>query len=368
MRSVQGVRVSAFRVALAVTAAIAIAGGCSSTDDSDPASADASSPSPTSSSPAATGAEPGAASVPSFPAGEPEELALRDIKQAAVDLAGGGGPDWMGSGFGSIWVRRDNAVIDRIAPDGAVEASIDAGIWQQPVCQGLSVTDVAVWGCATEGKLMRVDPKTNKVTAIVAIPKVNEQGRLTPYDGQIWILTGDGDQLVPVSEETNKPGPPIPLDGYCTDVADRVAGSTLWVVCPYENAVLAVDLDAREVTARVKGLPGATAVTAGGDVVWVCDKRGVHQIDPQSAQIAGLQALPVGVYCTLRLQGDTVWVRAGGNSSQFITGIDARRGGLAYAISAPGDTAGGDVIEANGALWASSYEEGVVYKLRLPGH
>lgn len=279
-------------------------------------------------------------------------------------LKGGGGPDWMVAGFGSLWVRRDNAVVTRLAPDGGVEATIDAGIWQQPVCQGLGISDRAVWACATEGKLMRIDPRTNEVAAIVDLPKVNEQGRLVSYDDRIWVLTGSGDQLVGVSEATNKPGPPIDLGAYCTDVDDKVHGTTLWVTCPYDGAVLRVDLQAGKVTGRVDGLPNAGSVTAGQDV-WVCTDDGVTQVDDSSLSIRAVQPVNNGLYCSFRLIGDVLWVRT---PSSYLTAIDTSSGKVAEIITAPGPVSGGDVIEFGDALWVSAYERGLVYKLALPPH
>jgi ligand-binding sensor domain-containing protein len=276
-----------------------------------------------------------------------------------VALRGGGGPDWMVAGFGSLWVRQDNAVVNRLAPDGMVQATIDAGIFEQPVCQGLGISDVAVWACATEGKLMRINPRTNKVAAIVELPKVNEQGRLVAYDDHIWVLTGDGDQLVGVSERTNKPGQPIDLGAYCTDVADEVLGSTLWIVCPYDGAVLRVDLQTREVTGRVEGLPNANAVAAGHEV-WVCTDDGIAHVDASSLSAKAIQPATGGLFCGLRLSGDILWVRT---PTSFLTGIDTSSGEVAEVITAPGPPSGGDVVEFDNALWVSAFDRGLVFKL-----
>ena len=286
-------------------------------------------------------------------------LPLDQVELDRVALKGGGGPDWMVSGFGSLWVRRDNAVVNRLAPDGSVQATVDAGIWQQPVCQGLGISATAVWACATSGKLMRIDPQTNEVSAIVDVPKVNEQGRLVSSEHRIWVLTGDGDQLVGVSERTNKPGPPIELGTYCTDVADTVLGTDLWVACPYDGVVLRVDLGEGKVTGRVDGLPHANAVVADQDV-WACTEEGIARVDDASLSIAALQPAIGGLECSLRLSGDLLWVRT---PSSYLTAIDTSTGDLAQVITAPGPASGGDVVEYSDALWVSAYERGFVYKL-----
>lgn len=354
-------------VAVAVMAALV---SCSSSDRSgtpspststnhDPTTSATGSHSPTSSG--STSASTDSASPPTTLSGSPiKRVRLDQVALGRVPFRGGGGPDWMAAGFGSLWVRRDNGVVTRLAPDGSVQAKIDAGIWQPPVCQGLGISDKAVWACATSGKLMRIDPRTNRVTAIVDIPKVNEQGRLLAYGHRIWILTGDGDRLVGLSESTNRPGRPINLDTYCTDLADRVHGADLWVACPYDGVVLRVNLDAGKVTGRVNGLPHAGAVAAGRDV-WVCTDDGIARVDASSLSIKAVQPATGGFYCSLRLTGDTLWVRT---PSSFLTAIDTSSGQVAEVITAPGPTSGGDVIKFGDALWVSAYDRELVYQLK----
>jgi hypothetical protein len=340
-------------VLLAVLLATA---GCGSTTD--PASADK--PAPTASDPARP--------LPDLDTTLPPSVPLSRIQQQRVPLAGGGGPDWMAVGFGSLWVRRDNAVITRLAPDGRVQATIDAGIWQQPVCQGLGVSAVAVWGCATEGRLERVNPRTNQVDAIVAIPKVNEQGRLTAWGDRVWVLTGDGDKLTPVSEKTNQPGPPIELGAFCVDVSDRVVGSTLWVVCPYDGVALSVDLRAGRVTGRVPGLDGATEIAADERRVWVCTPDGVVRVDPAGPAASGIQRVPIGTACSIRLIGDTLWLRGQGANSPFLTAVDADSGRITQLVDSPVvKLNAGDVVGYAGSLWVAAFDGEVVFRTRPPG-
>jgi hypothetical protein len=349
------------RAAALACACVAALASCSSSDD-DPATPETSADSPAT-APSSTGS--GDADTPTQASTPPvTEVAREDLELAVVSLKGGGGPDWMASGFGSLWVKRDNNVVARVAPDGKVLATMTAGPFAQPVCQGLGVGKQAVWACANPGKLMRIDPKTNEVAAVVSVPKVNEQGRLTYYGGRIWVLTGDGDELVGVSESDNELGEPIDLGAYCTDLSDTVAGSTLWVVCPYDNTSLRVDLKAGKVTGKVRGLPKAAAVTVGDDV-WVCTRLGVARVDPQTLEVLSSQPFPSGFACSMRVYGDTVWVRSSFRTSPFAGRVATSNGQLAQVITTDGRLSGGDVIEFGGALWVSSFEEAAVYKLKL---
>jgi hypothetical protein len=299
------------------------------------------------------------------PLAEAAHVSRTKLAASIVSLKGGGGPDWLATGFGSLWVKRDNNVVARLSPDGKVIATIKAEDFEQPVCQGLGVGAQAVWGCANPGKLMRIDPQTNKVEAVLTLPKVNEQGRLTYYGGRIWVLTGDGDELVGVDESDNKPGRPVDLGAYCTDVADTVVGSTLWVACPYDGTVLRVDLDSSRVTGRVTGLPHPTGVSAGSDV-WVCTAKGIAHVDATSLAVVGTQPLPSGFSCSVRAYGDGVWVRTGYRGSPFAARIDPRTGAADLVVTTEGRVSGGDVIEFADLLWVSTFEEGGVYRLRLP--
>ena len=266
-------------------------------------------------------------------------------------------------GFGSLWVKRDNNVVARIAPDGTILATIDPGVFAEPVCQGLGVSDHAVWGCAAPGKIARIDPRTNKVSAIVDIPKVNEQGRIPAYDGRVWLLTGDGDRLVGLSERTNRPDATIPLGIFCTDVVDRPVEQILWVACPYDDAVLRVDLRAGKVTGQITGLAEASAAVAGEASVWVCTKTGLAQVDVATMSVATVQPMPAGLACSLRLIGKELWVRTGWRTSPFLSRIDTSSGQLVQIVERAGRISGGDVIDFAGALWVSSFEQGLVFKL-----
>ncbi len=266
-------------------------------------------------------------------------------------------------GFGSLWVKRDNNVVARIAPDGTILATIDPGVFAEPVCQGLGVSEHAVWGCAAPGKVARIDPRTNKVAAIIDIPKVNEQGRIPAYDGRVWLLTGDGDQLVGLSERTNRPEATIPLGSFCTDVADRPVKQILWVACPFDDAVLRVDLRAGKVTGQINGLAKASAAVAGESSVWVCTKTGLAQVDVATMSVATVQRMPAGLACSLRLVGEELWVRTGWRTSPFLSRIDTSTGQLVQIVERSGRISGGDVIDFAGALWVSSFEQGLVFKL-----
>jgi streptogramin lyase len=287
-----------------------------------------------------------------------EPISLTKIEDARIELPAE--PDWLVAGFGSLWTLRGNGSVVRLSAKGKVQATIDAKLFEFPLCQGIGVSADSIWACAKSGAtIIRIDPETNGISAKIEVPKATEQGRLVSFGGQVWLLTGDGDRLTGISEKTNQLGNPIRLDTFCSDVADRVDGSILWVACASEGVLLRVDLARRKVTGKVSNLPLATSVSVGEDV-WVGFEKGLARIDPRSLEVTMLQGAVTPD--RIRAIGDHVWIREEGGE-RFLSRIDASSAEVVQIISADALTSGGDVIEFGGAIWASSYDDFTIVRL-----
>ena len=310
-----------------------------------------------SSSPEPKPDEPKPKATPTAPAPSVDPVRLGTVEDSRVEISDE--PDWLATGFGSVWALRGNGSVVRLSPRGKVQADIDPELYQPPPCQGIGASESAVWACATPGTIMRIDPETNDVAATIEVPKINEQGRLPSSDGQVWLLTGDGDKLAGLSEETDKLGDPIDLGTFCTDVADRVDGSTLWVVCASEGVLLRVDLAMKKVTGKVTDLPLAASVTVGEDV-WVGFEKGLARIDPSSLDVTMLQEAVTPD--RIRAVNDHVWVREEGGDA-FLSRIDASSAEVSQVIAANDLKSGGDVIGLDGVVWATSYDDLTIVRL-----
>ncbi len=284
-----------------------------------------------------------------------DRVSLKEVAEARVEIPA---PDWLATGFGSLWVKQDDGAVVRISPKGKVEATIDADVYEPPVCQGIGVSEKAVWACASGGTIIRIDPETNDIAATIEVPKINEQGRLTASGDQVWMLTGDGDELAGLSEASNRLGDPISLGTFCTDVSDQVVEGLLWIGCASEGVLLRVDLDQRKVTGTVKNLPLATNISVGHDV-WVGFDEGVARIDPHSLEVTLLQG---AVHPDrIRATSDDVWIREAGEN--FLSQLDPSTGAVRRVITGDDLTTGGDVLEFDGALWATAYDDDTVVRL-----
>jgi len=92
------------------------------------------------------------------------------VATITVGPTGNSGPNWLGSGLGSIWVGIPNAsTVVRIDPiTNAIQATIAMPPEVTP-CGSFAITDSAVWTPSCDGgpTMARIDPATNKAVATV---------------------------------------------------------------------------------------------------------------------------------------------------------------------------------------------------------
>lgn len=329
--------------------------GCSADGQTDGATSE--SPSATVASESPADAPPSSSLPPAISVADAERVSLS--QREPLMLRGlANEPDWLAVGFGSVWALQGNGSVLRVAPNGRLIATIDADIYRPPVCQGLGVSDDAVWACATTGKIIRIDPASNRITKTLSVPKINDQGRLVVASGHVWVLTADGAELTGIALDDSRLSKPIPLEAYCTDLAVG-SSEALWVICPSDGLLLRVDPEAGEITGRVAlPVPRNAAVA---DHVWVAFDEGLAQVDPQTLAVKAVYEIYPGIAGGVRASADAVWIRSEGDP--FLTHIDPDTGKVVEVITAPELTSGGDVVAMGDNLWATAYDDKVIVRL-----
>lgn len=168
-------------------------------------------------------------------------------------------------GFGSAWVANaGDGTVWRIT-GGKVVKKIKVGT--EP--NGLTAYRGALWvSDHTLGKVVRIDPATNKITASVHV------------DGADWI-TGLGDNIY-VSQETNQVSRISVRTFKVTGVAkvarnplgSAIVGKKLWVPCIDANQVDVVDPATMKVVARRTTAGGPIAVLPAFGHTWITESTG----------------------------------------------------------------------------------------------
>jgi hypothetical protein len=277
-----------------------------------------------------------------------------------------GDPDWLVPAHGSLWVKRDDGQVSKIELASADPVGeITTRYSSLPTCQGLTFDGRSLWSCAGENKLAVLDPAGLHLTRTVSAFRLSDQTRFPVGNGYVWVVQGDARHLVGVGIDDGKRGPRVPLKAFCTDLARPATTdtTTVYVVCPSDGKVLAVDTKTANVTAQV-ALEGALLASAGRRDVWVGFAGGLAQLDAADLSVQAVYYVPVDLLSSVWVDDDGVWVRSPGR--ELLTHIDPDQQAVDLVLTSPAYPSGGDVAIAGGSIWTTASDDGVLLKIRLP--
>jgi virginiamycin B lyase len=206
-----------------------------------------------------------------------------DIKtnQVAATVAVGAKPcSGLTAGFGSIWVPNcgDHTVSRVNMKSNTVEATLPIGPAESE--GGVAASPDAVWLVTDKaGKLSRIDPKTNKVSAEISIPA--NSAAVLYGEGAIWVTTPEANMLTRVDPKTNHVTGSIPV-GPQPRFLTSGAGS-IWTLNQGDGTVSRVDAKTAKLTATIEvGIPGTGGEIAFGlGKVWATVFQiPISEIDP----------------------------------------------------------------------------------------
>ena len=291
--------------------------------------------------------------VVASPAAEVAPQRIRDRVEHRFDLPS---PDWLAATAGAVWVKRDDGVVNRIDPaTNRITATID--VKGTGLCQGLGAGEDTVWTCVGPDAVGEIDASSGELVTRLKVAKITDQSYIPVVADHVWFLIDGGTTLAGVHLGTRKIDVEVPLDANCTDLGND--DDAIWAACVGDDTVIRVDLTTRNVTARVAGLYQPRRLSVA-DQVWVSYADGVARIDSESAEVTGAIDVGTGLDGGLHATRDAVWMRTGGT---FLRGVDPDTMELVEVITAP-EASGGSVLAAFGSLWASAYDDTVVYRLR----
>lgn len=263
------------------------------------------------------------------------------------------GPDWLVADDRGIWVKLDRGSVMLIDPTtNRVADEIAVG---GDLCQGLGAGEGMLWACKGRD-IVRIDPESGEVEAVIPVGKAYTQGELPAADGMVWVLTGDGSTLTSVAIDSDAIVDTWALPVRGNDLAIGAAG--LWIVSNVDDAVMCFDLTTRTVGEPIEiANPVAIAVD---DAVWVASGTKTVRIDPATRVVDLVVPAGVGSDGGLALAPDSVWIRHAGS---LLTSVDRATGTILDTFTSERATKGGDVIYAFGSVWTSAYDDALVFRL-----
>jgi hypothetical protein len=271
---------------------------------------------------------------------------------------------------GFIWTRATNGHVLQVDPasNAIVNAiQVDKSTDANNYCQGLGTDGEHLWSCSARGDLdnrtidvVRIDPAAPEVIATFEVGKVWDQFHLPFVHERIWVLVGDGSQLVGINVQTNQAEAAIALGSRCFQLA--AAGERLVATCRLDNRVILIDPETKAVAAETT-VPSPDVLAAAPNGIWVFQQPNtITRLDP--ATLAPVVSF-AGIIADYGLHASetSVWVRAANGS---LYNIDPATNALVELIRLDERLAGGgNVLVAAGSLWTTVNETTFLVRLSL---
>jgi streptogramin lyase len=306
----------------------------------------------------------------------PKPLSPAGKLVARIPVPSGGG---MTAGAGALWVANTfRHQVTRLDPNtNTVSATIqisDATLDPLHGPTALAFGHGTLWvvdGAASCSCVHRIDPATNRIVETIVLG-VATQGRIAPLDialtpDAVWVAHRYGSELaldgavVRVDPTTNRVVALValgssPEGGGPTGIA--ASTDAVWVGVPSLKSVVRIDPATNEVVATIRGftcLEGWLAADETG--VWVADCDAVRRVDARTNAIAKTIPIPVATGYDTRgvaLAFGSLWAQAGP-----LVRIDPTSGALIGILSLPPAWVWGDFRLAVGfdSIWARRTDE-----------
>jgi virginiamycin B lyase len=258
----------------------------------------------------------------------------------------------------AVWVV--NAGKDSVAKiDGKTNKSGEALTGLHKPCSGLATGfgSLLIPNCGDQS-LVRVDPKTGKVSGTLTVGAVNINSAVAVNADSIWMLTDGKTTLVRIDPESNEVVSDLRLPEGCDSL--RFGETALWVTCPGENKVLRIDPQTNLVVNRIEVSGKPHSIAFGENSVWVlCLAEGkVERIDPKTNKVT--KTIELGVPNAdgeIAFGENFAWVTLTGFP---LTRIDPQSDKVAQQFVGEG---GGAISVGLGSIWLTNMAAGNVWRI-----
>ncbi len=226
-------------------------------------------------------------------------------------------------------------------------------------CGGMVSAFGSLWvPTCGDGSLVRLDPKTFKVSATISSGTADVKGSLAASADSIWLLTDSKTTVSRIDPDQNTVVGELRVPAGCSGLTFGEAA--LWLACPNENKVLRINPETNLVdkVIDVSAQPQALAVGAGS--IWVlCEKEGiVDRIDPKTNKVSkSIQLDVTNAKGEIAFGEGSVWVTMAGFP---LTRIDPQSETVAQQFYGPG---GGAILLSPGAIWLSNLDSGTLLRI-----
>jgi virginiamycin B lyase len=226
-------------------------------------------------------------------------------------------------------------------------------------CGGMVLAFDSLWVPACgDGSLVRMDPKTFKVTATIASGTEKTKGSIAASADSVWLLTDSKTTVSRIDPDQNAVVGELRVPAGCGSLT--FGETALWLACPNENKVLRINPATNLVEKAIDVSAQPQALAIGGSSIWVlCEKDGiVDRIDPKTNKVSKSIELDVpGAKGAMAFGEGSLWVTLTGFP---LTRIDPQSETVAQQFFGTG---GGTILTSPGAIWLANPDAGTLLRI-----
>jgi streptogramin lyase len=214
------------------------------------------------------------------------------------------------------------------------------------------VTAAAIWvSNGPKNSIHRLDPGTNTVVAAVEVGKLPCSGLAAGF-GSIWVPVCGDKALVRVDEKTNQVSAKIPLGPASSEGGVAASPDAIWMLTDPKGTLSRIDPATNQVAAKIEVAPGSVACVYGVGSIWVSspEKNVVTRVDAKTNKV--LDTIAVGPKPRFLAYGaGGIWTLNQGDGT--ISHVDVKTGKLVATIDVGLPGSGGELAFGYGYIWAS---------------
>lgn len=287
-----------------------------------------------------------------------------DTIKPLAEISVPGVPDWQAITEDALWVSNGpkNTVHRISAKTSEVVSVIEVGV--RP-CSGLAAGFGSVWVplCGArgtgEGKgLARVDIATNTVVATIPAGPADSEGGLTVSPDAVWIVSDPAGKVMRIDPKTNKVVAEIEVPAG--SVAAIYGEGSVWVTANKSSKLIQIDAKSNKVVKEIEVGPNPRFLTYGGGSVWTVNQGDgtVSRVNAKTATLeATIQAGIPGGGGEVSFGGGGLWVTV---FDIPITFIDAKTNTVTKQWTGPG----GDAIRyGHMSIWLSNLRQQTMWRI-----
>jgi YVTN family beta-propeller protein len=210
----------------------------------------------------------------------------------------------------------------------------------------------SVWiGDKPRNTIARLDPKTNKVAAVIPVGKEPCSGLAVGF-GSVWVPNCGDKSLSRIDVATNKVVATIPLGPADTEGAIAASEDSIWYLTDANGTLSRIDPATNQAVAEIMVPRGSFSVAYGEGAVWVTSTEGnsLTRVDPKTNLVVA--TIPVGKMPRFLAVGEgAVWTLNQGDGT--VSRVDPATNKVKATIETGLPGPGGDIAAGEGSVWVT---------------